>query len=60
MSQRKIEDENLRTIQKSKRSYYITLPIRAVRRLGWKKGREVRVREEERTLVVEERRPRNR
>ena len=44
----------MRTIQKSKRSYYITLPIRAVRRLGWKEGREVFVQEDGRALRIEE------
>jgi len=53
MSRRNISKENIRSIQKSKRSYYIILPIAAVRRLGWDAQQKVVVREVKKKLIVE-------
>ncbi|HED06008.1 MAG TPA: hypothetical protein ENI61_04925 [Ignavibacteria bacterium] len=37
MARRKINERNIRKLAKSKTSYLVTLPIEAVRDLGWKK-----------------------
>lgn len=48
-----IGKENIRNIQKSKRSYYITLPISDVRKLGWNKaGKAVVVCREGKQFVI--------
>jgi len=54
MSRRELFEENIRNVQKSKRSYYVTLPIRYVRELGWKEGRKVAVRRTGKKLTVED------
>lgn len=54
MSRRNISEENVRSIQKSKRSYYITLPVSAARQLGWDAQQKVVVREVKKKLIVEE------
>ena len=41
MGRRKIPDENIRNIQKSKGSYYVTLPIQLVREFRWQVGQKV-------------------
>jgi len=41
MARRSIPDENVRNIQKSRRSYYITLPIQIVRELKWREQQKV-------------------
>ena len=45
MARRKVGEENIRKIQKSKRSYYVTLPIELVRKFGWREGQKVVVRD---------------
>ena len=50
-------EENVRNIQKSKRSYYITLPIRHVRELGWRETQKVVVKKEGKKLIVENWKP---
>ena len=57
MGRREIFDEDVRNIQKSKRSYYITLPIRYVRELSWKETQKVVVRKEGKRLIVEDWKP---
>ncbi|TSA45355.1 hypothetical protein D4R51_01980 [bacterium] len=52
MARRRISEENIRSIQKSKRSYYITLPIEYVRDLGWGEGRQVLVEKIGRKLTI--------
>lgn len=54
MSRRELARENVRNIQKSKRSYYITLPIRYVRELGWREGQRVVVKKASQKLTVED------
>ena len=41
MGRRKISDESIRNIQKSKGSYYVTLPIQLVREFRWQVGQKV-------------------
>jgi bifunctional DNA-binding transcriptional regulator/antitoxin component of YhaV-PrlF toxin-antitoxin module len=41
MARRKIEDRHIRTLAKGATSYYITLPIEAVRGLGWKQRQKL-------------------
>jgi len=53
MSRRTLNDENIRNIQKSKRSYYITLPIEYVRKLGWRVQEKVLIRKMKENLVIE-------
>jgi hypothetical protein len=38
VSVEEINKENIRNIQKSKRSYYVTLPASYVRKLGWNRA----------------------
>ena len=53
MARRELGEENRRSVQKSKRSYYITLPISYVRDLGWdKRGKEVFVRKSGEGLII--------
>ncbi|MDP3974924.1 MAG: hypothetical protein Q8P88_01395 [Candidatus Jorgensenbacteria bacterium] len=52
MGRRNIDDEEIRNIQKSKRSYYITLPVADVRALGWRERQKVRVVRKGKKLVV--------
>lgn len=55
MGENKITKDNIRSVQKSKRSYYITLPINYVRRLGWDEpGKAVVVSAEGKKMVIEE------
>lgn len=49
----KIDEENLRKIQKVKRSYYVTLPISYVRTFGWDKNRNVVIKRAGRKLFIE-------
>lgn len=53
MARRNIGEENIRKIQKVSRSYYVTLPISYVRKLGWNSGQEVSVRRGGDGLFVE-------
>ena len=57
MGRREIFDEDVRNIQKSKRSYYITLPIRYVRELNWRETQKVVVKKEGKKLIVEDWKP---
>ena len=45
MARRRVGEEDVRKIQKSKRSYYVTLPIGLVRKFGWREGQRVVVRD---------------
>ena len=48
----KISEKNIRKIQKVKRSYYVTLPISYVRKLGWDKKRDVIVMKSGKNLLI--------
>ncbi|MFH1956551.1 MAG: hypothetical protein ABIJ28_02815 [Patescibacteria group bacterium] len=41
MGRRKINKENIRKIQSSKGSYYITIPIKIMRSLKWRERQKV-------------------
>ena len=41
MSRRKLEDRNVRKLGKGATSYFVTLPIEAIRELGWRKSQKV-------------------
>jgi len=43
MVQRKIENRNIRKIQKSGGSYYVALPVELVRKYKWKERQKVEV-----------------
>lgn len=58
MARRNVNEEEVRSIQKSKRSYYITLPIADVRALRWREGQKVRVRRTGKKLAVTDWTPR--
>ncbi len=52
MARRKLEDRNIRKLAKGANgSYHLTLPIEAIRGLGWKKSQKL-------TVEVDERRER--
>jgi bifunctional DNA-binding transcriptional regulator/antitoxin component of YhaV-PrlF toxin-antitoxin module len=53
MTRRAINNENIRNIQKSKRSYYVTLPIEFIRRLGWREQQKVVVKNAGKKLMIE-------
>ena len=54
MTRRELEDENVRNIQKSKRSYYITLPIRIIRKLKWQERQKVVVDRRGKEIVIKD------
>lgn len=41
MARRKINERNIRKLGKGATSYYVTVPIEAVRDLGWQKGQKL-------------------
>mgnify|MGYP001025899521 CR=1 FL=1 len=52
---KEISKENIRNIQKSNRSYYITLPISVLRKLGWDRaGKPLVVYQKGRKIFIEE------
>ena len=44
----------MRNIQKSKRSYYVTLPIGVVREFRWKEGQKVVVEKRGKEIVIKD------
>lgn len=54
MSRRKLSEENIRNIQKSNRSYYVTLPIEYIRTLKWQDRQKIIVKKEGKRLVIED------
>lgn len=54
MGRREIAEENVRVIQKSKRSYYITLPIQIVREFKWRDGQKIVVEKKGKELIVKD------
>ncbi|KKU91643.1 MAG: hypothetical protein UY23_C0001G0249 [Candidatus Jorgensenbacteria bacterium GW2011_GWA1_48_11] len=54
MTRRELANENIRNIQKSKRSYYITLPIQLVREFGWKETQKVVVEKRGKEIVIKD------
>lgn len=45
MSRRRINKRHIRKIQQSNGSYYVALPIEAVRKFGWKERQKVEIHE---------------
>jgi len=54
MTRRIVSEENVRNIQKSKRSYYVTLPIGVVREFRWKEGQKVVVEKRGKEIVIKD------
>jgi len=52
MSRRTLNNENIRNIQKSKRSYYVTLPIEYIRKLGWRAQEKVLICKMKKNLMI--------
>jgi len=59
MSRRKLEDRNIRKLGKGATSYFVTLPVEAIRDLGWKKAQKLVVEVDHRhqELVIRDWRP---
>ncbi len=41
MARRKLSERNVRSLIKTQSSYLVTLPIEAIRSLGWKKSQKL-------------------
>ena len=54
MTRRIVSEENVRNIQKSKRSYYVTLPIQVIREFRWKEGQKVVVEKHGKEIVIKD------
>ncbi|MCP6720172.1 MAG: AbrB/MazE/SpoVT family DNA-binding domain-containing protein [Patescibacteria group bacterium] len=54
MTRRRVEEENIRKIQKMRRSYYVSLPIDIIRRLRWQAGQNVTVEERGKEIVIKD------
>lgn len=54
MSRRPVGEENIRNIQKSNRSYHVTLPIEVVREFRWKEGQKVVVEKRGKEIVIKD------
>lgn len=54
MTRREISDENIRNIQKSKRSYYVTLPIQIIRDFRWQERQKVVVEKRGKEIVIKD------
>jgi len=54
MPRRKIQNRNVRNIQKNQRTYYVTLPVEMVRDLGWRERQKVVVKRRGKKLTIED------
>ncbi len=54
MTRRIVSEENVRNIQKSRRSYYVTLPIQVVREFRWKEGQKVVVEKRGKEILIKD------
>ncbi|MEX2033042.1 MAG: hypothetical protein WD889_00580 [Candidatus Colwellbacteria bacterium] len=54
MGRRAIPEENVRNLQKSRRSYYLNLPIQMVRQLGWKVSQKVVVEKRGKEIIIKD------
>lgn len=54
MARRIISEENIRNIQKSRRSYYVTLPIQIIREFGWRERQKVVVEKHGKEIVIKD------
>jgi bifunctional DNA-binding transcriptional regulator/antitoxin component of YhaV-PrlF toxin-antitoxin module len=44
MARRKLKDKSVRNVQRSRSTYYITIPIEVMTELGWRERQKVTVR----------------
>ena len=54
MTRRVVSEENIRNILKVRRSYYVSLPIKAVREFKWKEGQKVVVEKRGKEIVIKD------
>ena len=54
MTRKILSEENVRNIQKSRRSYYVTLPIQIVRDFGWKERQKVVVEKRGKEIIIKD------
>ena len=54
MSRRKISKENIRKIQKSKGSYYVTIPIEYIRDFNWRERQKIKFKKSGKKLIIED------
>ena len=54
MTRRLIQEENVRSILKVRRSYYVSLPIQVVREFKWKEGQKVAVEKRGKEIVIKD------
>lgn len=51
---RELKNKNIRNIQKSQHTYYVSLPIEIVKALGWKERQKVIVKKQRNRLTIED------
>ena len=54
MARRKISKENIRKIQKSKGSYYVTIPIKYIRDFEWRERQKIKFKKSGKKLIIED------
>jgi Ni/Co efflux regulator RcnB len=54
MPRRQIEDEKVRKLLKIRRSYYVSLPIRIVRKFRWQEGQNVVIEERGKEIIIKD------
>ncbi len=54
MTRRAIPEENVRNIQKSNRTYYVTLPIQIVREFKWKESQKVVLEKRGKEIIIQD------
>ncbi len=54
MGRRTVENENVRKIQKMRRSYYVSLPVNIVRKFRWQEGQNVVVEERGKEIIIKD------
>jgi bifunctional DNA-binding transcriptional regulator/antitoxin component of YhaV-PrlF toxin-antitoxin module len=52
MGRRKITKENIRNIQRTRRTYYITIPLEIMKSFGWKERQKVIVKKLGRNKII--------
>lgn len=51
---RKLNEQNIRKLGKTNKSYHITLPVSMVRELDWQKNQKLTVRKRGSKLIIED------
>ena len=54
MTRKPMEEENVRSLLKVRRSYYVSLPIQVVREFKWKEGQKVVVEKRGKEIVIKD------